>query len=132
MARAFPDIDGSVGIATASTSNGSIGAAAGVYRDLTGVLPEAANIDDDASFDRHVLASILALASSESGRLEERAGLTEAELADVLAQFFTAPNISASCDGPAGTVDADEMETSATFFSPTAPARATAGGGSPL
>lgn len=59
-----------------------------VYRRLTGGAPDAARIEDDHSFDRHVLASILALASTEGGPLTERSGLPASDLARLLAQWF--------------------------------------------
>lgn len=65
-----------------------IGAAA--YRVLTGCHPADAVIDDDLSFDRHVLASILAVAATETGPVAERAGLTAADLVSLMAQWFPA------------------------------------------
>ena len=55
---------------------------------LTGCHPADAAIDDDFSFDRHVLASILAVASMENGTVAERAGLAAADLASLMAQWF--------------------------------------------
>jgi hypothetical protein len=65
-----------------------IGTAA--YRALTGCHPADAVIDDDAGFDGHVLASILAVAAMEDGAVAERAGLAAADLASLLAQWFPA------------------------------------------
>jgi len=65
-----------------------IGAAA--YRLLTGYHPANAAIDDDFSFDRHVLASILAVAAMENGAVAERAGLAAEDLANLMAQWFPA------------------------------------------
>jgi len=65
-----------------------IGAAA--YRLLTGCHPADAAIDDDFSFDRHVLASILAAAAMENGALAERAGLAAEDLANLMAHWFPA------------------------------------------
>jgi nitrogen fixation protein NifQ len=65
-----------------------IGAAA--YRMLTGCHPADAVIDDDSSFDRHVLASILAVAAMETGPVAERAGLTAADLVRLMARWFPA------------------------------------------
>ena len=111
MVHAFPNIESSGGSASAATENGrSVRRAASAYRDLTGVLPEAANIDDDASFDRHVLASILALASSEGGSLAAQAGLTDTELGDLFSHCFPARSIESSDDRQASVVDADEIE----------------------
>ncbi len=72
----------------AAHGNGRIGAAA--YRLLTGCYPADAAIDDDFSFDRHVLASILAVAVMENGAVAERAGLAAQDLATLMAQWFPA------------------------------------------
>ncbi|MFZ3180138.1 MAG: nitrogen fixation protein NifQ [Methylocystis silviterrae] len=111
MVHAFPNIESSGALASAATENGaSVTDAASVYCDLTGVLPEAANIDGDARFDRHVLASILALASSEGGSLPARAGLTDAELGELFSHCFAARSIESSGDRETSLVDADEIE----------------------
>jgi nitrogen fixation protein NifQ len=65
-----------------------VGAAA--YRILTGSHPADADIDDDFSFDRHVLASILAVAAMEDGAVAERVGLTAADFAGLMARWFPA------------------------------------------
>jgi nitrogen fixation protein NifQ len=65
-----------------------IGVAA--YRMLTGCHPADAVIDDDSGFDRHVLASILAVAAMETGSMAERAGLTATDLVSLMAQWFPA------------------------------------------
>jgi nitrogen fixation protein NifQ len=109
--HAFPDIESSGGFASAATECGrNVRDAASAYRDLTGVLPEAANIDGDANFDRHVLASILALASSEGGSLAAQAGLTEVELGDLFSNCFAAQGIESSGASAGSSVDADEIE----------------------
>ena len=109
--HAFPDIESSVGFAsTATERERNVSDAARAYRGLTGVLPEAANIEGDANFDRHVLASILALASSEGGSLAAQAGLTEAELGDLFSHCFAAQGIESSCASAGSSVDADEIE----------------------
>jgi nitrogen fixation protein NifQ len=65
-----------------------IGAAA--YRMLTGCRPADATIDDDISFDRHVLASILAAAVMENGPVAERAGLAADDLVSLMTNWFPA------------------------------------------
>jgi len=60
------------------------------YRALTGCHPADAVIDDDSSFDRHVLASILAVAAMENGAVAERAGLAATDLSSLMAQRFPA------------------------------------------
>ena len=66
------------------------------YRLLTGCDPADAGIETDRSFDRHVLASILAASAMEKGWLAECAGLAAEELAALVAEWF-----------PAATVDVD-------------------------
>ena len=60
------------------------------YRALTGRHPADADINDDFSFDRHVLASILAVAAMENGAVAEQAGLAAADFASLMAQWFPA------------------------------------------
>lgn len=110
MVHAFPNIESSGAASTATESGPSVRDAESAYLELTGVLPEAANIDGDAHFDRHVLASILALASSEGGSLPARAGLTDAELGDLFSHYFAARSIESSGDHETSLVDADEIE----------------------
>lgn len=66
-----------------------------IYRLLTGVYPEEADIASDSSFDRHVLASILAVSTMDSGPLPENAGLSGAELVALLEQYFPTVEIKA-------------------------------------
>jgi nitrogen fixation protein NifQ len=73
---------------TAPRDREHVGTAA--YRMLTGCHPADAAIDDDLSFDRHVLASILAAAAMENGSVAERAGLAAADLAALMAKWFPA------------------------------------------
>jgi nitrogen fixation protein NifQ len=109
--RASSDIETSGGFASAARSSGrKVSGAATAYRHLTGVLPEAADIEDDASFDLHVLASILAIASSENRSLASQIGLTETELSDLFFHYFAARSIESSGEGAAPLVDADEIE----------------------
>jgi len=75
---------------TPDVAQQSARAGAAAYRLLTGDHPNEAAIDDDFSFDRHVLASILAVAAMESGAVAERAGLAAADLADLMAHWFPA------------------------------------------
>lgn len=58
------------------------------YRMLTGRDPADAEIEDDDSFDRHVFASILAVAAMEGGAVAERAGLRPDALAALVARWF--------------------------------------------
>jgi nitrogen fixation protein NifQ len=72
-------------------------AGAAAYRLLTGLDPADAAIDDDASFDRHVLASILSVAAMEGGVVAERAGLANNDLSKLLQeQFPAAAGVAAS------------------------------------
>jgi nitrogen fixation protein NifQ len=61
---------------------------AAIYRVLTGQESAKADIADDHAFDRHVLASILAVALSEPGSLAERSGLSRGDLASLARHFF--------------------------------------------
>lgn len=67
--------------------------AAQAYRRLTGTTPAAARVSDDAAFDRHVLASILAVAASEGDALAARAGLNDADLSTLLGLCFSTGDI---------------------------------------
>ena len=61
---------------------------AAIYRLLAGHEPHEAHIDDDASFDVHVLASILAVAAADGGTVNERAGLRADDLALLISRWF--------------------------------------------
>lgn len=82
--------------------------ATGYYFVLTGGPPAEAVIDDDAGFDRHVLASILAVAAAEEGAMTDRAGLTGPDLVELLAVTFPGSlEIGAFCGAAAA--DDDEV-----------------------
>lgn len=68
--------------------------AASIYQLLTGFDPAEAVIDRDESFDRHILASILAVSAAEPGVVAERVGLTPDQLGDLLAQWFPMARVS--------------------------------------
>ncbi|WP_315721305.1 MULTISPECIES: nitrogen fixation protein NifQ [unclassified Bradyrhizobium] len=83
-----------------------------IYRLLTGNDPAEAVIDDDFNFDRHVIASILAVSAMEHGALAERAGLSTVELIALLAQLFPAAAIDSTwlpTNGAAPAPDDDEI-----------------------
>lgn len=81
-----------------------------LYRMLTGCDPSDAAIDDDDSFDRHVLASILAVSAMETGSVAERAGLATSELTQLVAQWFpAAAGRLAAWSLPTGSVDDEEI-----------------------
>jgi nitrogen fixation protein NifQ len=65
------------------------------YRALTGRRPADAEIGDDAAFDRHVLACILAAAAMDGGPLAEQAGLQASELNELIARHFPLAEIRA-------------------------------------
>jgi nitrogen fixation protein NifQ len=65
-----------------------------LYHVLTGSDPAIVSIDDDLSFDRHVLASILAVSAAEAGWIAQRAGLAAGELTLLVAKWF--PDIARS------------------------------------
>ena len=81
------------------------GTAAAFYRALTGQDPALAEIADDNAFDRHVLASLLAVALSEPGLLVERCGLAAADLACIARHWFP---VLAELAPPAGDAAEDE------------------------
>jgi len=55
---------------------------------LTGSDPAEAGVDDDRSFDRHVLASILAVSATEGVAVAELAGLEADDFAELIEQWF--------------------------------------------
>ncbi len=58
------------------------------YRLLTGVTPDTVVADEDIAFDRHVLASIIAVAAMEGAPVAERVGLSPCELSELIDQWF--------------------------------------------
>lgn len=77
------------------TSDGSVqgGGAIASYSILTGMHPADVDTSNDSSFDRHVLASILAAGVMEGGRLFEKVGLSTDQLAALLKQNFPSVRI---------------------------------------
>lgn len=77
------------------TNDGSIQEGGGIasYRLLTGMHPADVDISNDFSFDRHVLACILAAGVMEGGLLFEKVGLSSGELAELLKQEFPSVQI---------------------------------------
>jgi hypothetical protein len=59
-----------------------------MYRMLTGCDPATAAVEDDSSFDRHVFASILAVAAVERATVTEGVGLAARDLAELIAHWF--------------------------------------------
>jgi len=83
-----------------------------IYRLLTGSDPAEANIDSDRSFDRHVIAAILAVSAMEQGMLAERVGLSTVELIALMAQLFPSAALDSSwppVTGAAAAPDDDEV-----------------------
>jgi len=86
---------------------------AATYRNLTGCDPADASIDDDDDFDKHVLASILAVAAMEGDAVARRAGLEGQDLAALVAQWFPAMRDAAAkwCEpGPSACEQAGGVE----------------------
>ena len=75
--------------------------AAATYRMLTGRNSADAEIDDDDSFDRHVFASILAVATMESGAVAAAAGLAAADIVALVVRWFPGAReiVTAWCAG---------------------------------
>ena len=65
------------------------GDAAAAYRSLMGASPQETKIDSDENFDKHVFASILALARTEGGPFADQAGLSGVELKALLSRCFS-------------------------------------------
>jgi nitrogen fixation protein NifQ len=85
--------------------------AVAAYRALTGLSPEEAAIESDESFDKHVLASILALALTENGRVGDRAGLGDDDLRSLFERCFPHKKWSVLARGQsADNLDRDEIE----------------------
>jgi nitrogen fixation protein NifQ len=85
-------------------------AAPTTYFMLTGCDPAAADIALDHSFDRHVLASILAVAATEGGSVAERAGLSSQGLTALLARWFpSARDLAARWSAQAGQTEDEEI-----------------------
>jgi nitrogen fixation protein NifQ len=82
--------------------------AATAYRVLTGSDSADAKIDSDKAFDRHVLASILAVAMTETGSAAERSGLEANDLVMLVTQVF--PHISVLFAVLAGSSHGDDTE----------------------
>ena len=78
------------------------------YRLLTGCDPSEAEISADVDFDRHVLASILAVAAMDGGSIAERAGLSEQEFNDLLAGHFPAAMVRAFAWMPKSACEVDD------------------------
>nr|WP_191093053.1 nitrogen fixation protein NifQ [Bradyrhizobium campsiandrae] len=81
------------------------------YRLLTGRDPAEADIRDDADFDRHVLASILAAAVMDGGPIAERAGLSEQAFNDLIAGHFPAAMVRAFVWTPKPASEVDDETT---------------------
>jgi nitrogen fixation protein NifQ len=111
-ARANPDIKTSRVVTVETPPIDLLGSPATTYRRLTGVDPEAAKIESDESFDRHILACILALAATEKGLAPARSGLTEAEFRALVRRFFPDTRLTPAGEAEAPeTIDPDEFET---------------------
>jgi nitrogen fixation protein NifQ len=82
--------------------------AAAAYRSLMGVSPQETKIDSDESFDRHVFASILALALTEGGPFADQAGLSGVELRALLSRCFSDSEFCASDRAEGATAPDDE------------------------
>lgn len=79
------------------------------YRFLTGRDPDHAEIDTDHSFDAHVLASILAIATTEDGALSTQTGLPPGDLDALAAKWF--PHARRAIASNAGAFVEDEEAT---------------------
>ena len=100
-------------VARVASGAGAVGDAnVGVqtYGMLTGHNPADAVLTDESSFDRHVFASILAVAALQGEEVGEGAGLAAGDLAALLAQEFPAArDVAASWSRPSGKPEDDEI-----------------------
>jgi nitrogen fixation protein NifQ len=80
------------------------------YRLLNGCDPVDADMADNDKFDRHVLASILAVAAMDGGAIASRAGLDSESLSALIAAHFpnTCIYLSSWCSGTEAAED-DEV-----------------------
>jgi nitrogen fixation protein NifQ len=92
MATALPKAIAPAPVALPCARSHAGSRAATAYRVLTGYDSADAQIDSDKAFDRHVLASILAAAMTETGSVAERSGLDANDLAMLVVKVF--PHIS--------------------------------------
>jgi len=79
--------------------------AAATYHALTGIDPVDADIADDDSFDRHILASIIAVARAGGLDVAARVGLAEEDLALLLAERFPRAMMSMLTRGATDSLD---------------------------
>lgn len=102
-------IDPALPPTTTELADHGVHVGATTYRMLTRREPADAAIADDHSFDRHVLASILAVAAMEDDAVAERAGLVAADLTALIEQWFPqARHVVAAWCRQAGQADDDE------------------------
>ncbi len=78
------------------------------YHLLTGCDPAKADVSADDDFDRHVLASILAVAAMEGGSIAERAGLSEQQCNNLLAGYFPSATVRAFAWMPRSDAEIDD------------------------
>jgi nitrogen fixation protein NifQ len=80
------------------------------YRMLMDCDPADAVIGDDANFDRHVFASILAVSAMQGAGVGERAGLAPDDLSALLAcEFPAVRDVAAAWSEPASRAEDDEI-----------------------
>jgi nitrogen fixation protein NifQ len=84
------------------------GDAAAAYRSLMGSSSEETKIDSDETFDKHVFASILAIAATEGGLFADQAGLSQMELKALLSRCFSDGKVCAWDCADAGVAPAHE------------------------
>jgi nitrogen fixation protein NifQ len=86
------------------------------YRALAGCDAADARIDDDASFDRHIFASILAAAAMDGDAVAELAGLTADQLSALFARYFPqACELASTWCAPAADAGNDALDDEVTM-----------------
>jgi len=91
MNAAIPHAQFSDLMAAAPSDNGEALRAAGAataYLILTGDDATTASIENDRAFDRHVFASLIAIAACEGGAVADQVGLADDDLAGLLVRWF--------------------------------------------
>lgn len=104
-----PDIDPLIDETVAYGQAARLEPGRAAYRLLTGHDPDDASIDTDHDFDAHVLASILAVATTETGSLATCSGLAASDLDALASKWF--PDARSAVAASAGSFAEDEEAT---------------------
>ncbi|MFY9657781.1 MAG: nitrogen fixation protein NifQ [Methylocystis sp.] len=82
-----------------------------IYQKLTGVAPEAVDIESDEAFDRHAFACITSVAACEAGELTERIGVSAEDLGELLSSYTLGDMVAReNCAVAAEAANPEEVE----------------------